>query len=90
MTASALGNLLILVATVGWGLGWLPQIIKSYIRKTTNDLSFLSYFLSFVACAGYLAGMWLKAEYFVVVCELIPLSLNFVVLYQILYYRKRG
>jgi len=84
------GNGLIILSGILWGLEAIPQIVKSYRTKSTGDLSAWYFAVCILAYACYLSGMFLHSDWFLGLVHTPSLILNSVILGMIFHYGKRN
>lgn len=89
MSLSVIGTLAMLASLVIIVLGIPAQIIKNYRRKNCDGLAPS---LIYSACCTYILWTiyaWMKPDWFLVVAQTPGCALSLVLLFQLLYYRKK-
>jgi uncharacterized protein with PQ loop repeat len=82
-------NALFLISGFLWSVELLPQLWKTYKRKTTNDLSLFYYITCVSAFIIFLIGCYLLGNWFLFFSHLIPFINLCILIVMIINYRKK-
>ncbi len=84
-----IGNLLICIAGIIWGIELIPQMIKTYKSKNVDGISLLFFSMCLFAYLCYMTGSYLLQQWIILFSHLPSLIFNFTMVCMIIKYKKK-
>jgi len=72
-----------------WGIETIPQILRTYKRKTVNDISLYYPLICFIAFIFFLTGTYIEKNWIMFFPHIFPFILMGIFLTQIFIYRGK-
>lgn len=80
---------LIFLSGLLWAVEMVPQLIKTYRRKTVNDISVSFPLIALISMGCYFIGCYLTQAWILIISISMPFVCNVIFLIQVLIYRRR-
>lgn len=83
-----IGNILIYIAGIIWGIELIPQLIKTYKTKNVESISLIFFIFSLLAYIIYLIGNTILQNWNIIIAHIPSLILTFWMVILIIKYRR--
>lgn len=81
-------KILYIVSGTLWGIELLPQLYRTYKRKTVNDISLLFPLICFISFLCFLIASFMVKNWVLLYTHIFPFVCNISFLSQVIIYRK--